>query len=210
VSIQQQQKPSFTINSSAPIMFDGQSVTIFGTLYQAGSTAIVEPATEVTLYGKAVGGTFDALATSVTDTSGDYSFVQSPIHNEVYKVEATLKPQRGTAELFEGVQDVVTIEASSASGTVAGSVTLSGTVSPDHTGHLINLQRLGTDGYWHNVARGVVATGSSYSFSYTFGETGDVQLRARIFGGPENVGGASTPVVIMVSGVAPISSLPPI
>ena len=80
-------------------------------------------------------------------------------------------------------------------------MTLSGTVTPDHTGHLIYLQLLGTHGFWHNVVAGVVASGSTYSFTYTFGEDETVQLRARIYGGPENIGGASSSVPITVNGV---------
>jgi hypothetical protein len=83
------------------------------------------------------------------------------------------------------------------------------TVTPDHTGHAVELQRLGTDGNWHDVAAGVVASGSTYSFSYTFGQEGSVELRARIYGGPENVGGAAPSATIAVSGVLPIASLPP-
>ena len=209
VLITQKQVPSFTINSSAPIIPEGQTVTISGVLHQPGSTSTVEPSTQVTLYGKPVNGTFVALATSETGSDGGYSFVQSPVHNEVYRVVETLKPERATATLFEGVQDMVTMSAGSTTGTVGGTLSLIGAVSPDHAGHVIYLQRLGTDGYWHDVAIGVVGTGSTFSFTYTFGETGVTQLRARIFGGPENVGSASPPVTIAVSGLEATSSLPP-
>jgi hypothetical protein len=207
--ITQKQVPSFTINSSAPIIPIGQSVTISGVLYRSGSTVTVDPSTQVTLYGKPVGGTSVALATALTGPDGSYSFPQSPSHNEVYNVGTAILPTRVSASLFEGVQDAVTVGASSPTGTVGGTVSLSGTVSPDHTGHVIYLQRLGSDGYWHDVATRVVNTGSTFSFTYTFGEAGTIQLRGRIFGGPENVGGASAPVAIVVSGVASISALPP-
>ena len=120
-----------------------------------------------------------------------------------------MTPKTATTELFQGVQDALTINASSTTGTVGGSVTISGTVTPDKTGHAIELQLLGTDGHWHSVLDGTVAPGSMYSFDYTFGEAGTVQLRARIYGGPYNIGAASTPVTIVVSGVAPTNSLPP-
>jgi hypothetical protein len=81
-------------------------------------------------------------------------------------------------------------------------------VTPDHTGHLIYLQQETANGDWQNVAQGVVTTGSRFSFSYTFGQAGTFNLRARIYGGPENVGGASAPVTITVSGVVPFSQLP--
>jgi hypothetical protein len=208
VVITQKQVPSFTIASSAQIVLEGETVTISGMLYQPDSTASAEPSTEVTLYGKMPGGTFKALATAVTASDGSFSFTQTPVHNAVYKVE-TLGRRRGTAELYEGVQDVVTTTASSASGMVGGTVSLSGTVSPDHSGHPLELQRLGTDGYWHAVAAGVVTSASTYSLTYTFGEEGAMQLRTRIYGGPENVGAVSPTVTIAVSGVVPVTSLPP-
>ncbi len=208
VTITQKQDPSFTVNSSAPTVPAGQPITVSGVLYEPGSTATVEPSTRVTLYGKQAGGILQALATTVTGLDGSYSFSQSPARNEVYRV-GTTKPHRVSANLYEGVQDVVTMSASSAAGVVGGTVSLGGTVTPDHTGHIVHLQLLGADGYWHNVATGVVASGSTYSFTYTFGETGEMQLRARIYGGPENVGGASLPVTIAVSGVAPVASLLP-
>jgi hypothetical protein len=207
VTITQKQDPSFTIGSSAPIIPSGQPVTLSGVLYEPGSTVTVEPSTQVTLYSKQGGGTLKALATTVTGPDGSYSFTESPVRNEVYRV-GTKKPDRVTANLYEGVRDVVTMSASSAGGMVGGTVSLSGTVTPDHTGHVVHLQLLGTDGYWHNVATGVVANGSTYSFTYTFGETGDIQLRAQIYGGPENVGGAAPAVTIVVSGVLPVASLP--
>jgi hypothetical protein len=201
VSVQQRQHPLFTIDSSDPIIAAGASVTISGKLLSSASTP--EPSTTVGLYGGKPGGTKELLATTTTGSDGSYSFTYSPIHNEVFFVATTSKPFRKTANLYEGVQDVVTIQASSTTSEQGGSVTLSGTVTPNHTGHVIHLQILGPHGFWHNVATGVVASGSTYSFTYTFGQDGTVQLRARIDGGPENVGGASPPVTITVSGVAP-------
>jgi hypothetical protein len=93
-------------------------------------------------------------------------------------------------------------------GTVGCMETISGTAVPDEAGHVIALQRQGTDGDWHDVQLGVLATSSIYSFTYTFGRAGILNLRSRIYGGPENVGAASPPVTVRVSGVAPIASLP--
>jgi hypothetical protein len=209
VTVQQRQHRSFTIDSSSPVIADGQSVTLSGTLYAPGSTTTPEPTTEVTLYGRQHGGRLEALATTTTDSSGNYSFIQTPDHNTVYRVATTLKPRHTTANLFEGVQDVVTIDQSSAGAEVGGSVTFAGGVTPDHTGHIIYLQQLDAAGHWQDVQAGVVGTGSAYSFTYTFGQTGSFQLRARIDGGPENIGGASPALTVTVSGVEPPASLPP-
>ncbi len=199
VTVQQKEHALFTINSSDPIISAGQSVTISGTLYSSGSTP--EPSIPVGLYGGKPGGAMELLAKMVTGSDGSYSFTQSPIHNRVYLVATTSKPRRETANLYEGVQDTVTISASSTMSEQGGNVTLSGIVTPEHAGHFIYLQLLGTHGFWHNVGAGVVASGSTYSFTYTFGEDGTVQLRARIYGGPENIGGASSTVTITVNGV---------
>lgn len=207
-SIQQAENPAFTINSSSPIIAEGKSATISGVLDAAGTTT-PQPATQVTLYGKQATGGFEALATTITRSDGSYGFTVTPVHNTLYYVAETLAPKRRSADLFEGVQDTLTINASSTTATEGGTVNVNGTVSPDKTGHAISLQRLGPDGHWHNVESGTVTAGSRYAFTYTFGQAGTIELRARITGGPENVGNASTPVTVIVSGVAPASSLPP-
>ncbi len=209
VTIQQKQNARFTINSSSPIIADGQPVTISGVLYKP-TGATPKPSTQVTLYGMTSGGSWQALGTTITAANGSYSFTESPIHNEAYKVKVTLNPSRTTATLYEGVQDVVTINGSSyQTATVGETITLTGTVAPNHAGHVIYLQSETSDGNWHNVQAGIVTSGSTYSFPYTFGQAGTFDLRARIYGGPENVGAASNAVTVSVSGVAPLSTLPP-
>jgi hypothetical protein len=209
VTIQQKENPKFTINSSAPSIADGQSVTISGVLEKA-STGLPEPSIEVTLWGRTAGGGWQALHTTTTTPDGSYNFNQSPIHNIAYKVKTTLPSWRQTTVLHEGVEDVVTIGGSSyQTATVGGTLTLSGTVAPDHTGHVIYLQELDSAGAWHNIAAAIVASGSTYTFTQAFGEAGTFRLRARIYGGPENIGAASPVVTVIVSGLAPISTLPP-
>ena len=88
-------------------------------------------------------------------------------------------------------------------------MTVSGTVTPDHSGHVIYLQEQNTDGSWSDIQSSSLKAGSQYSFTYTAGEAGTVQLRVLITGGPINLGGVSTPVTITVAGLAPVSQLPP-
>ena len=209
VTVQQRQNPSFTISGSAPVVTNGQSVTISGTLYASGSTTAPRASVPVTLYGVQSGGRFKALATTTTGSGGGYSFTQMPLHNTIYRVLTQEAHPQQTADLYVGVQDVVTISQSASTATVGGSVTISGTVTPDHSGHVIYLQRLTPSGDWQDVAVGRLNAGSTYSFPFTFGQPGTVQLRAQIPGGPVNVGGDSAPVTVTVSGVAPVTSLPP-
>jgi hypothetical protein len=208
-TIQQQQNPSFTINGSAAVIADGQPVTVSGTLFTAGSTTTPQPNVPVTLYGKQIDGALKALASGTTDGNGNYTFTQMPLHNMVYRVETGNSGHERTAGLYVGVQDVVTISSSVSTVAVGAPVTISGTVTPEHSGHVIYLQELDAAGNWANVERGYVNSSSTYSFSYTPGQLGTLQLRVAITGGPVNVGNVSTPVTVTVAGVAPVSTLPP-
>ncbi len=72
---------------------------------------------------------------------------------------------------------------------------------------MIYLQKLGADGDWHTVETRVVRPSSTFSFGWTFGTAGTKQFRARITGGPANVGGASPAVTVDVLPAA-LATLP--
>ena len=209
VVIEQTQHADFTINTSDPVVSNGSPYTISGVLDQPGTTT-PEPSTSVSLFA-ALPGTadFHEVTTTMTGTDGSYTFagLTSPT-NELYQVRATFPPARdGSATLFEGVQDVVTMSASSPTSSVGGHITFSGSVSPDKAGHVIYLQKFGKDGDWHTVEVTTVDASSTYRFGWTFGAAGIKEFRARITGGPANVGGASTPVTVAVT-QPPLTSLP--
>jgi hypothetical protein len=209
VVIEQTEVPDFTINTSDPIVQNGQAVTISGVLDSPGSTT-GEPNTMVSLLAKVPGsvGPYRELTTTTTATDGSYSFPNvASSTNELYLVRTTFAPSRHTAVLFQGVQDVVTMSSSSSTSTVDGHVVFTGSVSPDKAGHSIYLQKLGKDGDWHTVEVRFVNSASTFQFGWTFGTAGTKEFRARITGGPANVGGASAPVTIVVS-QPPLSTLP--
>ncbi|MCL2419649.1 MAG: hypothetical protein FWD04_10175, partial [Conexibacteraceae bacterium] len=210
LTIQQQQNPSFTINGSAPVINDGQPVTISGTLFAAGSSTKPQPNAPVTLYGRQLAsGHLKAIASGTTDANGNYSFTQVPLRNMIYRVDtASGKPKMQTAALYVGVQDVVTAALSAPSITLGSPVTVSGTVTPEHSGHLIYLQVQNSSGEWATVAVSAVTPASTYSFTYRPGQTGTLALRVQITGGPYNVGSTSAPLALSVTGLAPVSSLP--
>jgi hypothetical protein len=208
VVIEQTEVPSFTINTSDPIVTDDQPATISGTLFAPGSTTTPEPGTTVELFGhEPHGGHYRELQSTTTDSSGGYSFPVQSTTNAWYQVRTVSSPRRATAQLFEGVQDAVTMAASTTSSSVGGHITFSGTVSPDKAGHVIYLQKAGADGDWHTVEAGVVGHDSTFAFGWTFGSTGAKQFRARITGGPANVGGVSPAVTVDVL-PAPAAALP--
>jgi hypothetical protein len=210
IAVQQAEVPDFTANTSAPLIQYGQSATISGVLYVPGTTT-PDPNVSVTLWGRSVGQRFHTIGFPViTRMDGSYSFSVTPTNNTVYQVRTTFRPPktRRTALLFEGVQDVVTIVASSLTGVVGGTDQFFGVVSPDKAGHIIYLQRLGADGDWHTIEVSFVKPNSTYSFTWRFGNPGTKEFRARITGGPANLGGASPPVTLVVT-LPPVSSLPP-
>ncbi len=208
VLIQQAQVPGFTINTSDPVVLNESPYTISGTLDQAGTTT-PEPSTSVSLFARDPGApSFREVSSTMTASDGSYKFANlKSMTNELYQVRTTYGPVRDSATLFEGVQDVVKMTASSMTSTVGGHITFNGNVSPDKAGHVIYLQKFGTDGDWHTVEVGVVNPSSDFQFGWTFGTAGTKVFRARITGGPVNVGSASPPVTVVVTQTA-LSSLP--
>jgi hypothetical protein len=149
------------------------------------------------------------LAQTTTDRAGGYRFEVVPSANILYQVRTAFTPLRHTAVLFEGVTEVVTMTASSTRALVGGTVTFTGTVAPDKAGHRIYLQRLASDGDWHTVEVRSVQFNSTFEFGYRFGAAGTYAFRARIYGDAYNVGTASPPVIVTVSGLVPVTALPP-
>lgn len=209
LTVQQQQNPSFTIAGSASEVTDGQPVTIGGTLYVAGSTSATQSGVAVTLYGRQLFGPFRVLASTTTSATGAYSFTQTPLHNTVYYVATGNRPKLKSAGLYVGVQDAVIASLSSATAAVGDLVKVSGTVAPDHAGHVVYLEQQDTAGQWLVVGAGLLGPRSMFHLSFRPGQAGSVNLRVQITGGPWNIGGVSAPLQLMVSGVAPASSLPP-
>jgi hypothetical protein len=193
--ISQAQNPALTLNSSADPLTIGQSTTLSGTV-QGGAG---QP---VNLFAKTPGGGgFTQVATTMADGSGNYSFVQVPLHNTLYQAQAGGKK---SAQLFEGVKFLLT--ASEAPGTVnAGDpVTFSGTVSPDATGHAIYLQRQNPSGNgFHTVQVENVGAGSVYSITRRLFVPGTKVFRVFIPGGPLNQGAASGTFTINVNPASP-------
>jgi phage protein U len=209
VVIEQTEVPGFSINTSDPIVQNGQAVTISGVLDSPGSTT-GEPNTSVSLFEKVPqsGGPLREVSSTTTAADGSYSFANvASTTNELYQVRTTFAPRRHTAVLFEGVQDTVTMSSSSSTSTVDGHIVFTGNVTPDKAGHSIYLQKLGKDGDWHTVEVRFLNNASTFQFGWTFGTAGTKEFRARITGGPANVGGASAPVTIVVS-QPPLTSLP--
>jgi hypothetical protein len=208
IVIDQSQRPFFTINTTDPIVANGTPATISGVL-DAPHTTTPQPGVQVGLYARSPqsGQPFALAQTTTTGADGSYSFtVQNPA-NALCVARVVATPQRHSAVVFQGVQDAVSMSADTATSTVGGTVTFSGTVAPDKSGHVVYLERLGRDGQWHVAETSRISDGSTFSMRWTFGFPGDRQFRARVLGGKVNVGGASAPVPVSVA-LPPLSALP--
>ena len=114
-----------------------------------------------------------------------------------------------SAVLFLGVQAALTAQASTTTVNQGQSVTFTGTLAPDKTGHVIYLERLDAGGdAWHIIASSVVGANSSYSITQSFFAVGTETVRVKLPGGPDNQGAASSPFTITVNAI-PASALVP-
>lgn len=215
-TVSQAQNPELTIQASADPIASGEAVTISGKL-----TGTDRSLTLMAHTARQPG--FTPVAQTISNSSGEYSFpVQSPANSTFYRVDAgqlvcppnamcpaiAFRPA-SSAVLYEGVKDVLTAEAVPTTVQAGQSVTFSGTVSPDQTGHVIYLERQNGRGPgFHVVQLSFVGAGSSYTIVHRFYDAGTKSLRVYIPGGPDNQGAASPSFTIQVNS-APASTLVP-
>ena len=89
-------------------------------------------------------------------------------------------------------------------------LTFAGSVSPDHAGHVIYLERQNAAGTgFHVVEVSTLSAGSTYSIAHTIYTTGTSVFRVRIPGDPQNGGAVSQPFTIQVTPAPSPAALPP-
>jgi hypothetical protein len=197
--ISQAQNPQLTITASQDPIVSGESVKISGTATGKASELVTLLARTVHQHGFAPAGEV------TTNSSGEYTFPAQFLTNSTfYEVRAG---GQKSAVLFEGVEDMLTAKVSSSTVQAGQSLTFSGTVIPDHTGHIIYLERQNASGTGFRVVQiATIGAGSSYSITHKVYDPGTKVFRVRIPGGPDNEGVASSPFTIQVT-PAPASSL---
>ncbi len=216
-TVSQAQNPELTIQASVDPISVGEAVAISGKLAAGASRSLTLMAHTARQPG------FIAVAQTISNSAGEYSFpTQSPANSTFYRVDAgqlvcppnaacpaiAFKPV-SSAVLYEGVKDVLTAQASPTTVQAGQSVTFSGTVSPDQTGHVIYLERQNARGSgFHVVQLSFVGAGSSYTIVHRFYDAAAKLLRVYIPGGPDNQGAASPSFTIQVN-PAPASTLMP-
>jgi hypothetical protein len=188
--IEQAQNAALTITAATNPLPVGSTETISGTL-QAGAGQLI------TLLASTDNQGYVQVATATGDASGSYTFAQAPINSTFYKVQGGGK---SSAVLFVGVKDGLTGTVSATSVSAGQSVTFSGSVTPNKTGHTIYLQRQNASGSgFHTIVVSTVGANSTYSISRTLYDAGTKVLRVLIPGGPDNQGAATAPVTITVT-----------
>jgi hypothetical protein len=197
--ISQAQNPQLTIAASADPISYGQSVTISGTAAAGSGKPVTLLAHTARQHG------FAPVEEGMTGTGGSYTFpAQSPVNSTFYEVKGA---GRTSAVLYEGVKDVLTAQLSDTTVQAGTPLTFSGTVAPDHTGHVVYLERQNASGTgFHVVEVATVGAGSAYSIVHTVYDAGTKVFRVRIPGGPENEGALSPAFTITVT-PAPASAL---
>ncbi len=200
-AISQAQNPELTINASSDPIVYGQSVTISGVAAGFASKPVTLLAHTARQHG------FAPVSEVSTNASGEYTFpAQSPVNSTFYEVRGGGKT---SAVLYEGVKDVLTAAVSQSTIQAGQALTFSGTVAPDHTGHIIYLERQNASGNgFHVVQIETVGAGSTYSIVHRVYDPGTKVFRVKIPGGPENEGAVSKPFTIQVT-PAPASTLTP-
>ncbi len=160
-----------TIQASTDPIAYGLPVTISGTV--AGAAG--QP---VTLQAQTPEGTFAPVATGITGSNDEYSFVVSPLQSTRYRVTSATA---GSADLSEGVTYALTPTPSPTTVPVGESIVFTGTVTPAHEGQPVELERQYASGLgYHVIATGAVSSGSAYSIAHTFTDAGAETLRIRI------------------------------
>jgi hypothetical protein len=203
--ISQAQNPQLTIDASSDPITYTQPVTISGVAVGLASTPVTLLARTVSQHG------FAPVSEVTTNAGGEYTFpAQLPVYNTFYEVRTGAKVSREkSAVLYEGVKDVLTAEVSPSTVQAGQALTFKGTVAPEHTGHIIYLERQNASGNgFHVVQVASIEAGSAYTIVHTVYDAGTKVFRVRVPGDAENEGAVSAPFTIQVT-AAPASALMP-
>jgi hypothetical protein len=193
------QNPQLTILASANPLSFGESVTLSG----VAAGAVTQP---VTLLARTAAGAFAPLATTTSDASGNYSFVQTPEVNTYYEVNYGSEK---SIALFEGVKYGLTLSEPQATTAAAAPFTVSGSVTPARAGTTVYLERASAAGIgFHAIASGPVAADGTFSLAHTFESATKATLRVRVAGDAHNRGSASASFALAVT-PAPAATLTP-
>ena len=185
------QNPKLTISSSADPVTYGQPATISGVAAEAAE----EP---VTLLVR-THGSFAPVATTTTDASGNYSFLETPTQSTYYRV--SVRAIHSTV-LYEGVKRALTPDPLPSTAQAGTPVTFTGVLTPADEGQTAYVERENACGVgFHIVASATIGAGG-YSITHIFANAGSYTMRIRVPGDPALQATTSAPFSFEVTPAA--------
>jgi hypothetical protein len=191
----------------------GESTVVFGQLRCPAGASVAGQA--VTILQRSVGAPgLSTAGTPTTDATGHYSVTTSALLTNTFfyansgsahstrkavKVapKVTLSGPPDGSQLFTGAGPFRRPH-----NLRSNTVTFTGTVNPANAGALLALQRANTVGVeeWHRIGPlHQVGAGGTYSFTQTFGEPGDANIRVVVRASKTNAAAASEPLSYEIS-----------
>ncbi len=156
----------------------GSSASVTGVLTDIDGVPLAGRTTR--LQSRAQGtATWTTVATLTTSSTGTVSTSVKPSANLEYRLisDATSAyAAASSAAVLVQVRQQVTAALSASSITLGQSVTIRGSVAPNHTGQTVSLQ-YHYSGAWHTVTTATLTSTSTYSFTYQPGSTGTRSLQ---------------------------------
>lgn len=191
------QNPALTVESSAPVVSYGQTVTIGGTSAQGAG----QP---VTLLARTTRGGFHQVLTATTGEGGRYSFTQQPLQRTWYEVR---EGSTRSNPLMQDVAVTLTPTTPPASIEAGQQVTFTGSLAPATTGERVALELENASGVGFHVIAGAPVEDGGYAIPYTFLSAANHTLRIATEAAPGLEPTASTPFTLQVTPPASGASL---
>ena len=198
---------------SASVVAPSGAVTIAGKLARPGGAAV--PGATLALWKKAhTSATWSLASTGATGTTGQRSFVDHPTVNEDYQwryagliasspvdaaVLSTYTTAAVSAPITVLVAPKVTIASNKTSMVHGSTVTFSGSVSPNHSGKRVYLQRYLGAGRWGNVTSRLLSTSSTYVVPVAISTRGTFTYRVWFVADTDHTNGYSAGKAIKVT-----------
>jgi hypothetical protein len=184
---------SLTIASSPNPSKAGRKVVIKGAF--AGAPA---SGAQIALWREPAGqSTFHQVATTTTDSAGDYAFTLKGAPVMVDSAWYVTSNGVRSATRHQLVEALVGLSASTRSATAGRALVLRGHVSPSHAGETVLVeQKRGQT--WRVIGRPPLSSGSNYTFSHRFAQRGKVDLRTVLRGDARNEASTSPTVAVTV------------
>jgi hypothetical protein len=169
---------ALSLTSSVSTVTYGHATTLTIRLAQVGGAGLT--GRSVTLSKRKVGGAWSTPVTYVTGTDGRVSLTARPTSNTEYRASYAA-PDAATLSAPDVVRrvDVKTAVRASLSKTSVPrntSVTVSASVSPNHAGQTVYLQRY-YSGAWHNAVSKALSSSSTASFAFAKSTAGTYTYR---------------------------------